>query len=265
MVALALYRIRIVETLEQRVTERTVELEQANERLQELDRLKSKFVSDVSHELRSPVSNLNMRLYLLEHDNPEKANHHIAVLKEQIGRLNSLIENILDLSRLDMGSAQATFAPVDLNVFVEQIASTYAPRIEANNLALVLDLAPDLPLVYGVASQLSQVITNLLVNAINYTPVGEIRIYTYLAIERSQVCIIIQDTGIGIHPNDLPHLFDRFYRGENARQTNIPGTGLGLGIVKEIVEQHNGVIDVQSEIGVGTIFRVCLPRYRPLR
>jgi signal transduction histidine kinase len=264
MVAIAIYRIRIVETLEQRVTERTVELEQANERLTELDRLKSKFVSDVSHELRSPVSNLNMRLYLLEHDNPEKASHHVSVLKEQVSRLNSLIENILDLSRLDMGSAQATFAPVDLNVCLEQVVQTYAPRIEANNLTLHLDLAQDLPPVYGVNSQLAQVITNLLVNAINYTPAGEIRIYTYLAVERNQVCIIIQDSGIGIHPTDLPHLFDRFYRGENARQASIAGTGLGLGIVKEIVEQHSGIIDVESEIGVGSIFRVCLPRYRPM-
>jgi len=111
--------------------------------------------------------------------------------------------------------------------------------------------------VLGEHNQLAQVITNLLANAIHYTPAGRVRVTTSQT--DGYVCLTVQDTGIGIEPEDLPHIFNRFYRGRRAGQSNIPGSGLGLGIVKEIVDLHQGRIEVDSQVGGGSTFRVWLP------
>jgi signal transduction histidine kinase/CheY-like chemotaxis protein len=255
----ALHRVGIVETLEKRVADRTAALEAVNERLQELDRLKSKFVSDVSHELRTPVTNLNMRLYLLERDDEANRAGHVAALKEQLGRFKTLIDNILDLSRLELGASRTVFAQVDLNSVVEQTVTAHVPHAEAVGLHLRFEPTAGLPSIIGERNQLSQVVTNLLINAINYTPAGEVIVQTYYDEDRKRVCLTIHDTGIGIEPEDVPHLFERFYRGTQASRAGIPGTGLGLGIVKEIIDLHGGVVEVNSEVGKGSEFRVCLP------
>jgi PAS domain S-box-containing protein len=245
--------------LERRVGERTAEIIAANERLTELDYLKSKFISDVSHELRTPVMNLSMYLYLMEHDRAEKRARHLAVLKDQVIRLRALLENVLDLSRLDVRKGQNIFAAVDLNSIVEQVVFAHRPRTEVSGLALYCELAAGLPPVHGERNQLAQVVTNLLANAINYTPAGEIRISTTHDTARGHACLTVTDTGMGIAEEDLPHLFERFYRGRQASQSGIPGTGLGLGIVQEIVTLHGGQVEVESEIGRGSVFRVWLP------
>ena len=108
-------------------------------------------------------------------------------------------------------------------------------------------------------NQLIQVVNNLVVNAINYTLAGEVRVSTYLDVERGQACLQVQDTGIGIEPEDLPHVFERFYRGLRACQSGIPGTGLGLAIAKGIVDLHGGEIEVESQVDEGSTFRVWLP------
>lgn len=246
--------------LEERVAERTRELTLANERLQELDRLKSKFVSDVSHELRTPVTNLNLYLDLLERGKPELRFQYIHILRGQMRRLRQLIEDILDLSRLEAGrDAKAEWVPVNLNGIVEQVIDVHRPQAEATGLHLVFEPAVDLPNILGDHNQLSQVATNLIINALNYTAIGHVRVCTFLSPERNQVCLQVEDTGVGIPPEDLPHLFDRFYRGQNASQSNIPGTGLGLGIAREIARLHHGEIEVYSELDVGSIFRFWLP------
>ena len=245
--------------LEQRVAERTKALTIANSRLQELDRLKSKFVSDVSHELRAPITNLGMYLHLVQRAAPEKREQYFSVLDTQVTRLKTLIEGILDLSRLDLGKNRVAFSSVDFNAVVQQTVVAYQPRADVAGLELVQELDEGSPLVWGELNQLAQVVANLVTNAINYTPAGRVTVRTGFDTRRGQVMLRVIDTGMGIQPNDLPHLFDRFYRGEQPKGSDIPGTGLGLGIVKEIVDLHKGSIMVDSRPGEGSTFTVWLP------
>ncbi len=251
----ALYRAEVLETLEQRVIDRTRELAEANDRLKELDRLKSKFVSDVSHELRTPITALMLNVELLEHGKPEKREHYLQVIRQQTLRQMQLIEDILNLSRLELSTTNVQFVAVNVNVLIEQAINVYRASADAANLRLSFTPAPSLPTVLGVESHLSQVVTNLIANAINYTPAGSVDVLTqWLAHE---VLIEVRDTGLGIAPEDVPHLFERFYRGKLTWQ--VRGTGLGLAIVKEITEAHRGHVEVDSVAGVGSTFRVYLP------
>lgn len=259
------HRARVLQTLEQRVATRTQELAEANERLKELDFLKSKFVSEVSHELRTPVTNLKLYVELLDKGSVEKQDRIIAVLRQQIDRLAQLVTDILDLSRLELGRERISFEPVDVNAVGQQIVTAHVPRAEAAELSLTFEPEPRLPPVEGERNQLAQVITNLVANAINYTPQGMIEVRTFIDEERECVGLEVRDTGIGIAPDDLPHLFERFYRGQLSSELDVPGTGLGLGIVQEIVELHQGSIEVESEIGEGTTFRIYLPAAQPER
>jgi PAS domain S-box-containing protein len=245
--------------LEQRVAERTRELAMVNERLTELDRLKSKFVSDVSHELRTPIANLKLHVELLEHGRPEKREHYLSVVKQQSRRLGQLVDDILNLSRLEMGGERAAFGPVDLNLLAEQIVVAHQPRAESNGLTLTFEPLLNLQPVRGEVNQLSQVVTNLVINALNYTPDGRVRVTTFQTTE--EACLQVEDTGIGIDPEDLPNIFDRFYRGRRSQRSETPGTGLGLAIVKEIVDLHDGHIDVDSQVRQGTTFKVWLPLF----
>lgn len=237
--------------------ERTRALAGANERLQELDKLKSKFVSDVSHELRTPVTNLMMYIDLLEKGKVDRQNHYISVLKREVARLSSLVESILDLSRLELNHRTITLGPVNLNMVIEQVLVAHQPRFESTGLQLETELSDSLPLVRGDDNQLMQVVTNLVSNAINYTSEGFVRVTTRHIADMRQVLLLVEDSGIGIDPEDIPHLFERFYRGQ--RISHIPGSGLGLGIVKEIVDIHQGKIGVDSVVGQGSRFRVWLP------
>jgi signal transduction histidine kinase len=255
----ALDRALLLETLEQRIAARTYDLAEANEQLKELDRLKTKFVSDVSHELRTPITNLNLYLDLIERGSPDKRDKYLTVLREQTARLKNLIEDTMSLARLDMGKGIIKFTPVNLNNIVEQVAAAHLPRIEMADLTLTLALQFDLPLLMGERNQLAQVATNLLGNAINYTPQGQIVLKTYLLPDEEFICLEIKDSGIGIDTEDQIHLFERFYRGRETGQSNIPGTGLGLAIVKEIIDLHKGVITVDSQPGQGTAVCVHLP------
>ena len=227
-------------------------------RNKQLDRLKDRLIFDVSHELRTPVTNLNLYVELLESGRQEKRADYISVLKSESHRLIDLIESILDLSRLDMWkSKKMKFSSVDLNFVVEQVVDAYQPLAESGGLALRFMPDPNLPAIRGEPNQLARLITNLLSNSIRYTLEGEIELTTCAA--QGQVCLKVCDTGIGIESEDIPHLFDRFYRGRQVSQSKIAGTGLGLAIAKEIVEIHEGRVEVKSQVGKGTEFSVFLP------
>ncbi len=248
---------RLLETLEQRVAERTRELAEANERLTELDQLKSHFVSDVSHELRTPVANLNLYLNLLERGKLEKRAEYMTILRQQAARLTQLIEDILDLSRLEAGAAQAVFESLDLNSLAAQVVAALRPSAEAKGLRFQFEPGENLPTIRGAANQLTQVITNLVSNAINYTRAGAIIVS--MRAEQDRVLLQVQDTGIGIDEEDRPHLFERFYRGRRTAQSTTSGTGLGLTIVNEIIEAHGGQVEVESQPEQGSTFTVSLP------
>jgi PAS domain S-box-containing protein len=267
LLAVAIQNARLLEQtqrhareLEQRVAERTRELAAANERLAELDRLKSKFVSDVSHELRTPIANLKLHVELLENGRVDKRAHYLSVVKQQSRRLGQLVDDILNLSRLEMGRERVTLGPVDLNFVVEQIVAAHQPRAESSGLLLSFEPLPALLPVRGEVNQLAQVVTNLLINALNYTLEGWVQVSTFQNTE--EACLQIRDTGIGIDPEDLPNIFDRFYRGRRSQRSETPGTGLGLAIVKEIVDLHDGHIEVDSQVKHGSTFKVWLPLFR---
>ncbi len=243
--------------LEQRVVERTQALAAANARLQELDRLKSQFVSDVSHELRTPVTSLMLYLGLLERSGPHQQPHYLVNAKQQASRMKQLIEDILDLSRLEQDKADLALAPVDLNAVLEQALVAHMPHATDARLNISINLAADLPPARGDAHRLLQVATNLIANAVNYTSAGEVCIRSFQATDR--VGFEVRDTGMGITPEDMPHLFERFYRGQRASQSSVRGTGLGLSIVKEIVNWLDGEVEVRSEVNMGSTFTVWLP------
>jgi two-component system, OmpR family, sensor histidine kinase BaeS len=140
---------------------------------------------------------------------------------------------------------------------VEQVVLAYQPRAEADGLLLTFEPASPLPPVRADANQVAQVVTNLIANALSYTEVGYVQVSTY--VENDYVCLCVADSGSGIAPDDLPHVFERFYRGQHVLKNDVPGTGLGLSIVKEIVDLHEGRIEVDSQPDHGTTFRVWLP------
>ena len=238
---------------------RTRELAAISEQLQELNRLKTKFVSDVSHELRTPVTNLKLHLDLLEHGRQDKQAYYIAILKQQANRLQQLIEDILDISRLDTAEPKTMLESVDLTAVAEHVVLAARSRAAAVGLEIHLAADENRLLVLGDFSQLIQVATNLIANAINYTPAGHITVTVCSDEENNQACLAVQDTGTGIREEDQPFLFDRFYRGYGAASSDIPGTGLGLAIVKEIIERHRGRIEVESKVGTGSTFKIWLP------
>lgn len=224
----------------------------------ELARLKDIFVSDVSHELRTPTSNISLYLELLESAPSEKRKHYLNVLMEQSQLLRKLVEDILDLSRLTMGKTKRIeFTSVDLNAIIHQVVSAHAAMAEVSSLELIFKPENNIPPVYGEPNQLARLITNLVANALRYTPEGQVVVRTYT--DNHCVCLDVADTGMGIEVEDQSHLFERFYRGRKVRQSPIHGTGLGLAIVKEIVDLHDGEIDVVSKSGEGSTFTVRFP------
>jgi signal transduction histidine kinase len=260
--------------LDRMVGERTKELAEANaylevsnERLKELDVLKSKFVSDVSHELRTPISNISIYLEMLEdiikklgQSLPQKAVEFIDIARQETERLSRLINAILDSSRLEQSMANPDMVPVDVHELIQTVVEANRPNAEVKGLAFELTMTEGNPKVLADSAQLKQVFTNLVANAVNYTAEGKISLSTDIA--GDWVKFIIQDSGMGIESDDIPHLFERFYRGQQASRSSIPGTGLGLAITKEIIELHQGEIEVQSEINVGTTFIINFPIHK---
>ncbi|MEJ2746853.1 MAG: GAF domain-containing protein, partial [Anaerolineae bacterium] len=254
----ALKRASITDTLEVRVTQRTQELAEANARLQELDKLKTKFISDISHELRTPVATLNLYMDLLDRGKEENKAKYMAILRQKTDLLVRLTEDILNVSRLNLYEGTLQFTAVDLNETTAIVVAMNQERAQAANLSLVFNPVPNLPSVRAERNQLLQAINNVLTNALDFTFEGSVTVYTYLSDDK-YACLEIKDTGIGIPADELPYIFERFYRGQNITQLNIPGTGLGLTIVKEILDVHRGTIEVESQPGTGSTFRLLWP------
>ena len=252
--------------LEERVAARTRELAEANEQLKALDRLKDQFISNISHELRTPLANTKLYLGLLEHGRVEKREQYLQTLHRETSRLGHLIEDLLELSRLDLGAAHIHLEPVDINHLAAELIGDRSAMASDRGLTLDCQLDPDLPLALGDPKRVVQVMTNLTANAINYTPRGgDVALLT--AARRWQetdwVTFTVQDTGQGISAEEQKNLFKRFFRGEASRSAGVPGTGLGLAICKDIVEKMHGRITVESQPGRGAAFTVWLKRADP--
>jgi signal transduction histidine kinase len=254
---------RLNEELEQRVVERTSELQAANEHLTILSQVKDEFVSNVSHELRTPITNLKLYHDMLE-KKPQAAPQYIIHLKRETDRLARLIDDLLFLSRLDQNRTEMTFEQVDLNQLVKDLVADRILLAESRQLSLKADIQAETPAVWAEERMISQVLSILLTNALTYTPPGgEVDVLTHFKQEDNLILagFSVRDNGYGITEEECKRLFERFYRGQAAQTANANGAGLGLAIAKEIVERHNGTIDVKSNgsLGKGTIFTVWLP------
>lgn len=249
--------------LERRVQERTAELQMANEKLKELDQLKNDFISNVSHDLRTPLTNIQLFSQLIQmNKNPEKQAQYWAVLSAESTHLEMLINDLLTLSSLEHGHFSNRRERTDIHQLITQELQAFQARIKSKQLTVTYDLPDDSPLLLVNPHQIRQVVTNLLANAIAYTPAKGKVCVSYTAIswqESPAVCLRVQNDGPPIAAEELPNLFDRFYRGENARAARERGTGLGLSICKQIVEQHDGTITVDSNEREGTAVTVYLP------
>ncbi|GEM_PF-2527769 len=248
--------------LENRVAERTKELQAANERLTTLSRLKDEFVANVSHELRTPITSIMLYHSLIE-KSPEQARLYISSLKRETQRLAHLIEDLLYLSRLEQGRINFNPDTIDINKILRDYVTDREPMAQQRQLDLVLETDPSLPTIRADEQMIGQVVSILLTNAMNYTPApGKITIRSTIKQEEKQTWVgfSVQDTGLGLAPEDKERLFERFFRGKAGRESAAPGTGLGLAIAKEIMDRHGGRIEVQSEgPGKGACFSVWLP------
>ena len=230
--------------------------------LKEVERMKDEFVSNVSHELRTPITSLKLNHSLMKLD-PQKQDVYLGRLGREIDRLNKLIEDLLRLSRLDQDKVLLERATIDLNDLVAQIVGDRVLIAKESGLTLTFNPQEELIDLSADPGLLGQVLSVLLTNAINYTPSGKsITVSTHTKESDGvqwagfQVC----DMGAGISLDDLPHVFDRFYRGKTGRDSGVPGTGLGLAIAKEIVESHKGYVEVASEgQAKGAEFSVWIP------
>lgn len=236
-------------------------------RFRRLERMRSEFVANVSHELRTPLTAIRgFAETLLEgaDEDPETRRHFLSLMHKEAQRLSALIEDLLDLSRLESGRVRFQFGEVALGELCHEVAERLRPRAEQAGLSLRVEIPPDLPPVRGDRDRLAQVLINLVDNAIKYTPSGgEIRVMARP--EGAVVRVLVQDTGIGIPRSDLPRVFERFYRVDKARSRASGGTGLGLSIVKHIVEAHGGEVGVESELGKGSTFFFTVPAAGPTR
>ncbi|MEK7277831.1 MAG: GAF domain-containing protein [Chloroflexota bacterium] len=231
-------------------------------RFKELDDLKSKFVSNVSNELRAPISNVKLAHSLMRRGvTPEKAAELWGVLDQETNRLERLIEDLLDLSRLELrGDKVLNVGRFHLGQVASWAVQRHADLAGQRDQTLSLEINPATPPSIMDEHQIMQVITNLILNAIRYSPAGAaIQVRVGPANSGSAVMVQVFDPGRGIPLDEQSRIFERFFRGSAALESRVPGTGLGLAICNEIVRLHNGEIGFETEPGKGTTFTVTLP------
>ncbi|MGN7383258.1 two-component system histidine kinase PnpS [Paenibacillus sp. SAFN-117] len=233
-----------------------------------LERMRSEFVANVSHELKTPVAAVKgfaETLLAGAMDDKETAKSFLQIIYDESERLNRLIGDILELSKIESRRIPLQFSPIEMEHFVEQTVQVVSAEADKRGIRLESSVPPNLFL-EADEDRLRQIMINLLSNGINYTPEGgRVRIDVE-AVEQEEgpesyerVRITISDTGIGIPKKDLPRIFERFYRVDKARSRSSGGTGLGLSIVKHLVELHKGTISVESDAGLGSRFTIELP------
>lgn len=224
----------------------------------EVDRMKSEFVSTVSHELRTPLASVLGFAELLLHRElkPERQRKYVTTIHQEARRLTTLINDFLDLQRMESGKQTYEIKPLSLMPLIDEVIELQ--QISASNHRISWNKETQQVLILADQDKMQQVFINLLSNAIKYSPAGgEIRISSIT--KNNQVVIRIEDEGLGIPKDAIPNLFNKFYRVDNSDRREIGGTGLGLAIVKEIITSHKGSIEVASEFGKGSVFMVSLP------
>jgi signal transduction histidine kinase len=259
--------------LEEKVRERTTELEQANRRLQDLDQLKSDFLSTVSHELRTPLTSIKAYAEVLL-DSPnvdlEMETRFLGIIDKEADRMSRLISDLLDLTKIESGTASWVMSNSDLGEIVRRSAAVLSPNASAKGIEIRVD-ASGSHLVWADADRVQEVITNLVGNAVKFCSHGghiEIRVARATSsgpgsnLPGDYVSVAVADNGPGIQPDECERVFEKFYQGTSNRSGG-SGAGLGLAISREIVLHHQGEVWVDSEPGVGSTFYFTLPLQLP--
>jgi signal transduction histidine kinase len=231
--------------------------------LAELERLRAEFVSVASHELKTPINVIIGYLDLLEEgiygEVPPKQKEILQTITKQANSLTRLVKRLLDISRFEASGGKLDVREMNLQRFLTTLESSFSVLANQRDIAFSVNHGQDLPQkVYWDEDRINEVLGNLLSNAFKFTPRGG-KVTLAVSSQENKVRITIADTGVGISPEQLPHIFDKFYQADNQAQAATKGTGLGLAIAKEIVEGHGGQIAVESTVGRGTTFTVTLP------
>lgn len=235
-------------------------------RLREQERLRQEFIANASHELKTPTMAIGSVVEALQAgaaNDPQLRNQFLNSLEKLIDRQTSLLQDLLDISRLDSGLELSWEDDVNLSQVISDAVEQIRPQAEKKELQIVSTVEPSASSVEitipGNAIQLQRAIVNILTNAVNYsTATGTVAVKT--ALDGANTAMVqISDTGIGIEGADLPHIFERFYRADKSRTRASGGTGLGLAITQEIIARHHGRIEVESEVGKGSTFKIFLP------
>ena len=232
-------------------------------RLKQADEIRRDFVANVSHELRTPLSIFhgNLETLLEPGDLDENETRHIyEVMKRHSDRLNLLVNDLLSLARLESKEANLQLGEIKLRDFLEGVTRDWAKRLAGKNLRLELKVPDNFPTLRVDERRLEEVVHNLLDNAVKYSHQNG-RILIQAGAPDQEVVLSVRDEGVGIAANDLPRIFERFYRADRARSRELGGTGLGLSIVKHIAQLHGGRVEAESTLGQGTTIRVILPNH----
>jgi two-component system phosphate regulon sensor histidine kinase PhoR len=227
--------------------------------LRNLQTTRRELIGNISHEFRTPLAGIKAMAETLRNgaiDDKEAARDFLSRIDDEIERLTQIVAELTELSRIETGQAELKLEPVNLNLLVDEVITQLSPQVERQQLTVDRKLAADMPSVQADKERIRQTIVNLVHNAIKFTEAGGKIIVTTQVLGGS-VAVAISDTGIGISKSDLPHIFERFYKGDRARSGE--GTGMGLAIAKHVVEAHGGSIWVQSEEGRGSTFSFSLP------
>jgi signal transduction histidine kinase len=247
---------------EEELRRQNAELEEQNRRVQEVNRLKSEFVSSVSHELRTPLTAITAYVELLAEGQggplQVRQRELLDIVMRQVERLVRVIDDLLNISRIEAGKIELKRSVLDVTELIQGVATLLRPQIEAKAQQLILDVAPALPAVCGDAERVAQILTNLLANAHKYTPSGGCLTISAHGTD-GWLHIDVQDTGIGLSPDEQSRLFTPFFRAHHPSTQAIGGTGLGLVITRSLVELHGGSLSVTSSPGQGSTFSVALP------
>ena len=229
-------------------------------RLRQVETTRREFVSNVSHELRSPLASVRAMVETLEGGalrDPDVALDFLGRIESDIQRMTTLVDELLELSRLESGQMPVHLAPLSVSEVAGEIVARFEGPAAAAGVKMGIDLPPDLPYVMAETGKLDQILTNLLENALRFTPEGG-RVDVSASTGRRWVKLTVSDTGIGIPSEHLPHVFERFYKVDRSRRDG--GAGLGLAIAKHLVQAHGGDISVSSAEGQGSSFNLTLQR-----
>lgn len=235
-------------------------------RLEQNEKLRQQLLANIAHELRTPLAIIQGNLEGMMDEVIETDKVQLASLHEEAVRLNRLIKDLRDLSLAEAQQLNLEKYPTDINYLLSSTVQKLRPMAENKQIQIFYETNEKLPEITVDADRISQVLNNLFVNAIRYSSVqGWVRADTSLQQKegRQWICISIQDNGCGISAEDIPYVFDHFYRGEKSRDRKSGGSGIGLAIVKQLVELHGGKVLIESQLNVGSTFQVWLPVLAP--